>query len=207
MIDGLLHRCRAAGAAIRARVDPVVDTALAAVDVAAVVFTVRGKFARRHVLAEARRHLLETLRGREFTRGLDDYTADRALSDHSRQTTDPQPGRRAPAADQIFYTADFPEPDPWFIAGTGGKPPGVVPLREGPGCQPCRTGRDPHRPHRSRRAGRRPGRHVDCRAYGRPAPRPGVSPTARRRPPRPGRRPHPGAAGRRHPRPSAGRYA
>ncbi|MBM9624808.1 MobF family relaxase [Streptomyces zhihengii] len=123
MIDGLLHRCRAAGAAIRARVDPVVDTALAAVDVAAVVFTVRGKFARRHVLAEARRHLLETLRGREFTRGLDDYTADRALSDHSRQTTDPQPGRRAPAADQIFYTADFPEPDPWFIAGTGGKPP------------------------------------------------------------------------------------
>ncbi|WP_241778397.1 hypothetical protein ACFE3N_29495 (plasmid) [Streptomyces albidoflavus] len=94
-----------------------------AVDVAAVVFTVRGKFARRHVLAEARRHLLETLRGREFTRGLDDYIAGRALADHGRQTTDPQTGRRAPAADQIFYTADFPEPAPWFIAGTGGKPP------------------------------------------------------------------------------------
>ncbi|MEV6808904.1 MobF family relaxase [Streptomyces sp. NPDC051129] len=128
VVDGLLHRCRAAGAAIRARVDPVVDTALAAVDVAAVdvaavVFTVRGRFARRHVLAEARRHLLETLRGREFTRGLDDYIASRALSDHGRQTTDPQPGRRAPAADQIFYTADFPEPDPWWIAGTDGKPP------------------------------------------------------------------------------------
>ncbi|WP_255345664.1 MobF family relaxase [Streptomyces chartreusis] len=123
VVDGLLQRCRAAGAAIRARVDPVVDTTLAAVDVAAVVFTVRGNFARRHVLAEARRHLLETLRGQEFTRGLDDYIANRALSDHGRQTTDPQPGRRAPAADQIFYTADFPEPEPWFIAGTDGKPP------------------------------------------------------------------------------------
>ncbi|MGW7283326.1 MobF family relaxase [Streptomyces sp. NPDC054844] len=115
LVDGLLHRCRAAGAAIRARVDPHVDVVLAAVDVAAVVLTVRGRFARRHVLAEARRHLLETLRGR--------YIASRALADHGRQTTDPQPGRRAPAADQIFYTADFPEPDPWFIAGADGKPP------------------------------------------------------------------------------------
>ncbi len=56
------------------------DVALAAVDVAAVVFTVREKFSRRHILAEARRHLLETLRGREFTRGLDDYITDRACS-------------------------------------------------------------------------------------------------------------------------------
>ncbi|WP_307781853.1 relaxase domain-containing protein [Streptomyces sp. MBT65] len=53
IVDGLLERCRAAGAAIRARVGPLVDTALAAVDVA-VVYTVRGMFARRHVLAEAR---------------------------------------------------------------------------------------------------------------------------------------------------------
>ncbi|MFE4177182.1 MobF family relaxase [Streptomyces sp. NPDC056909] len=123
LVDGLLQRCRAAGAAIRARVDPHVDAALAAVDVAAVVSTVRGKFARRHVLAEARRHLLETLRGQEFTRGLDDYIANRALSDHGRQTTDPQPGRRAPTADRIFYTADFAEPDRWWIADTDGKPP------------------------------------------------------------------------------------
>ncbi|MDN3057035.1 relaxase domain-containing protein [Streptomyces sp. SRF1] len=62
MVDGLVQRCRATGAAIRARVDPHVDAVLAAVDVAAVVSTVRGKFARRHLLAEARRHLLETLR-------------------------------------------------------------------------------------------------------------------------------------------------
>lgn len=123
MVDGLLDRCRTAGAAIRARVDPVVDTMLAAVDVAAVVFTVRRNFARRHVLAEARRHLLETLRGRAFTPGLDDYIANRALSDHGRQTTVPQLGRRAPAADQIFYTADFTAPGRWWIAGTGGRPP------------------------------------------------------------------------------------
>ncbi|MFD3647999.1 hypothetical protein ACFWVT_12055 [Streptomyces cyaneofuscatus] len=123
MVDGLLDRCRVVGAVLRPRVDPVVDTALAAVEVAAVVFTVRGNFARRHVLAEARRHLLETLRGQEFPRGLDDGIADHALADHARQTTVPQPGRRAPAADQIFYTADFPEPDRWWIAGIGGRPP------------------------------------------------------------------------------------
>jgi len=123
VVDGLVQRCRAAGAAIRARVDPRVDAVLAAVDVAAVVSTVRGKFARRHVLAEARRHLLETLRGQEFTRGLDDYIADRALSDHSRQSTVPTPGRRTPDADQLFYTADFAEPDRWWIAGADGKPP------------------------------------------------------------------------------------
>jgi hypothetical protein len=123
MVDGLVERCRAAGAAIRAWVDPHVAAALAAVDVAAVVSTVRGKFARRHVLAEARRHLLETLRGQEFTRDLDDYIAGRALSDHSRQSTVQKPGRWAPDADQFFHTADFAVPDRWWIAGTGGKPP------------------------------------------------------------------------------------
>ncbi|WP_251146028.1 hypothetical protein [Streptomyces sp. McG3] len=123
MVAGLLERCRTAGAAIRARVDPHVDAVLAAVDVAAVVFTVRGKFARRHVLAEARRHLLETLRGQEFSRGLDDYIANRALAAHGQQSTVVQPGRPAPAADQLFYTADFAEPDRWWIAGTDGKPP------------------------------------------------------------------------------------
>ncbi|MGW6744824.1 MobF family relaxase [Streptomyces sp. NPDC055025] len=123
MVDGLLQRCRTVGAAIRARVDPHVDAVLAAVDVAAVVSTVRKKFARRHVLAEARRHLLETLRGQEFTRGLDDYIANRALSDHSRQFTVPQPGRRAPDPGRLFYTADFAEPDRWWITGADGKPP------------------------------------------------------------------------------------
>ncbi|MGW5067144.1 MobF family relaxase [Streptomyces cyaneofuscatus] len=123
VVDGLLERCRAAGAVIRARVRPVVDTALAAVDVAAIVFTVRRSFARRHVLAEARRHLLETLRGRGFTRGLDDYIADAALSRHARQLTVPVTGRRTPAPDQLTYTADFAWPHRWWVAGVDGKPP------------------------------------------------------------------------------------
>ncbi|MGW5450168.1 relaxase domain-containing protein [Streptomyces asiaticus] len=122
LVDGLLERCRAAGAAIRARVRSLVDTALAAIDVAAVVYTVRGTFARRHVLAEARRHLAETLRGRACPPGLDDYIADQALARHTRQLTVPQEGRRTPAPDQITHTADFHRPARWWIAGTG-KPP------------------------------------------------------------------------------------
>jgi hypothetical protein len=93
MVGGLLQRCRAAGKAIRERVRPLVDTALAAVDVAAVVFTVRGTFARRHVLAEARRHLGETLRGRAFEPGLDDDIADQALARHGRQRASGRPSR------------------------------------------------------------------------------------------------------------------
>ncbi|MEV6549284.1 hypothetical protein AB0M57_11285 [Streptomyces sp. NPDC051597] len=103
--------------------DPTVDVALAAVDVAAVVFTVREKFSRRHILAEARRHLLETLRGREFTRGLDDYIAHRALLRYSRRHTVTKPGREAPAADRMTYTADFPVPNRWWVAPAEGTPP------------------------------------------------------------------------------------
>ncbi|MCX5207624.1 relaxase domain-containing protein [Streptomyces sp. NBC_00237] len=123
VVDGLLERCRAAGAVIRARVGPRVDTALAAVDVAAVVFTVRNVFARRHVLAEARRHLLETLRGRALPPRIDSYIADRALECYGRQLTVPQKGQRAPAPDQLSYTCDFSWPVRWWIAGADGKPP------------------------------------------------------------------------------------
>ncbi|MFI7291896.1 hypothetical protein ACIBRY_35440 [Streptomyces anulatus] len=59
----------------------------------------------------------------KFPRGLDDDIANRALANHTRQTTVPQPGRCAPAVDQLLHTADFTEPDRWWIAGTGGKPP------------------------------------------------------------------------------------
>lgn len=121
LVDGLLEKCRAAGTAIRARVDPAVDVALAAVDVAAVVFTVREKFSRRHI--EARRHLLETLRGGEFTCGLDDYITHRALLRYSLRHTLTKPGREAPAADRMTYTADFPVPHRWWIASAEGTPP------------------------------------------------------------------------------------
>ncbi|WP_191134251.1 hypothetical protein [Streptomyces sp. col6] len=99
------------------------DVALAAVDVAAIVFTVREKFSRRHILAEARRHLLETLRGREFTPGLDDSIADRALLRHSRRHTVTKPGRGAPTPDRMTYTADFPLPHRWWAAPAQGASP------------------------------------------------------------------------------------
>ncbi|MEU0689582.1 hypothetical protein [Streptomyces uncialis] len=71
------------------------DTVLTAIGAAAVVYTVRGTFNRRRVLAEARRHRLETPRSPAFPPGLDDRIADQALARHSRQLTVPREGRRA----------------------------------------------------------------------------------------------------------------
>ncbi|MFC8793378.1 MobF family relaxase [Streptomyces cinereoruber] len=123
MVDGLLDRCRKAGAAIRARVSPRVDTVLAAVDIAAIVYTVRRVFNRHHILAEARRHLLETLRGRAFAPGLDTYIADKALARHARRLTSVKEGRPGPAPELLTYTADFAWPKRWWITGTDGRPP------------------------------------------------------------------------------------
>ncbi|GAA2435130.1 hypothetical protein GCM10010273_09870 [Streptomyces lavendulocolor] len=68
----LAERARAAAAAVWARVRPVVDIALAAVSVVAVVYVMRGAFACHHLLAEARRHLVYALRGRPYQPGLDE---------------------------------------------------------------------------------------------------------------------------------------
>nr|WP_234378874.1 MobF family relaxase [Streptomyces sp. FXJ1.172]WEP00055.1 MobF family relaxase [Streptomyces sp. FXJ1.172] len=132
MVDGLLERCRAAGKAIREQVGPRVDTALAT-----------------HVLAEARRHLLEMLRGRVFRPGLDDYITDEALACHSRQLTVPVTGRRTPAPDQITFTPDFAWPHRWWIAGTAGKPPRESSRyeRAGSPASPCRTRSATPAPH------------------------------------------------------------
>ncbi|WDM16827.1 relaxase domain-containing protein [Streptomyces lavenduligriseus] len=178
LIETLLDRCRAEGAAIRARVDPTVDVTLAAVDVAAVVFTVREKFSRRHILAEARRHLLETLRGREFSRGLGDYIARRALLRYSRRHTVTQPGREAPAADRMTYT-------PTFRCRTGGGSPPPKARRHGSPAAasgpvspalPCRT--------RSATPASEPTPLPPTRRRPRPSPRPPITATsrARRRP-------------------------
>ncbi|MFF1285799.1 MobF family relaxase [Streptomyces sp. NPDC058299] len=177
MVNGLVQRCRAAGTAIRARVDPHVDAVLAAVDVAAVVSTVRGKFARRHVLAEARRHPLETLRGQEFTCGLDDYIATRALSDYSRQSTVPKPGRRPALLHRRLRRARS------LVDRRRRRQaaPRVEPVRAGPGRQPRRAERAPRRTTRTRRTGRRPGRdRVSRHVRRRPTPRPAVRRAARR---------------------------
>ncbi|MFJ8098511.1 hypothetical protein [Streptomyces griseofuscus] len=81
---------------IRARVAAVVDAALAAVDVIATVFVMNdgGRFHRRHLLAEARRHLALVLRGRRRAPGLDDQIVAAAISTHCLDITEPKTIRR-----------------------------------------------------------------------------------------------------------------
>ncbi|NJP53554.1 relaxase domain-containing protein [Streptomyces sp. SBST2-5] len=83
-VDRLAERARAAAAAVWARVRPVVDIALAAVDVVAVVYVMRGAFKRHHLLAEARRHLSYVLRGRPHQPGLDEQIVQTVVDDYTR---------------------------------------------------------------------------------------------------------------------------
>ncbi|MFJ9597934.1 MobF family relaxase [Streptomyces virginiae] len=91
VIDSLLEHARVAAAAIRARVAAVVDVALAAVDVTATVFVMNdgGRFHRRHLLAEARRHLALVLRGRRRAPGLDEKIVAAAISTHCLDISEP----------------------------------------------------------------------------------------------------------------------
>ncbi|MFF9025725.1 hypothetical protein [Streptomyces eurythermus] len=92
VITSLLEYARAATAAIRARFAAVVDVALAAVDVTATVFVMNegGRFHRRHLLAEARRHLALVLRGRRRDPGLDDQVVAAAISTHCLDISEPK---------------------------------------------------------------------------------------------------------------------
>ncbi|WP_158795097.1 MobF family relaxase [Streptomyces sp. NRRL S-337] len=106
VIDSLLERARAAARAIRARVAAVVDVALAAVDVTAMVFVMNGggRFHRRHLLAEARRHLALVLRGRRRDPGLDERIVDAALAAHCLDFSEPKTLRGRMSAYRL-YTA------------------------------------------------------------------------------------------------------
>ncbi|MFI1568387.1 MobF family relaxase [Streptomyces sp. NPDC020490] len=84
VVSRLAVRARAAAAAVWARVRPVVDVVLAAVDTVAVVYVMRGAFKRRHLLAEARRHLAYVLRGRPHEPGLDDQIVQAVVDDYTR---------------------------------------------------------------------------------------------------------------------------
>ncbi|MET7636199.1 MobF family relaxase [Streptomyces sp. NPDC001773] len=98
----LAERARAAAAAVWARVRPAVDVALAAVDTVAVVYVMRGAFKRRHLLAEARRHLSYVLRGRPHQPGLDEQIVQAAVDDYTRPA-----GRRMMTADlRALYPRD-----------------------------------------------------------------------------------------------------
>ncbi|WP_159107066.1 MobF family relaxase [Streptomyces coelicoflavus] len=106
VITSLLEYARAAAAAIRARIAAVVDVALAAVDVTATVFVMNdgGHFHRRHLLAEARRHLALVLRGRRRAPGLDDQVVAAAISTHCLDITEPKTVRGLEAGYRL-YTA------------------------------------------------------------------------------------------------------
>ncbi|MFE9241751.1 MobF family relaxase [Streptomyces sp. NPDC007007] len=106
VISSLLEYARAAAAAIRARVAVVVDIALAAVDVTATVFVMNngGRFHRRHLLAEARRHLALVLRGRRRDPGLDDQIVATAITAHCLDISEPTTVRGLEAGYRL-YTA------------------------------------------------------------------------------------------------------
>lgn len=80
----LVERAREAAAAVWARVRPVVDVTLAAVDTVAVVYVMRGAFQYRHLLAEARRHLTYVLRGRRHDPGLDEQIVQAVVDGYTR---------------------------------------------------------------------------------------------------------------------------
>ncbi|MFC9431660.1 MobF family relaxase [Streptomyces sp. NPDC056987] len=112
VINSLLERARAAAVAIRSRAAAVVDIALAAVDVTAVVFVMNGggRFHRRHLLAEARRHLALVLRGRRREPGLDERIVAAAISTHCLDISEPETARGLEPGYRL-YTArwDLPE--------------------------------------------------------------------------------------------------
>ncbi|MFF3366801.1 hypothetical protein [Streptomyces misionensis] len=99
------------------------DIALAAVDVAATVFVRNdgGRFHRRHVLAEARRHLALVLRGRPRDPGLDDQIMAAAISTHCLAITEPKTIRGLEAG----YRPSAPPSGPCPIsqAAAGLRPP------------------------------------------------------------------------------------
>ncbi|MFF2641743.1 relaxase domain-containing protein [Streptomyces niveus] len=113
IINSLLERARAATAAIRARVATVLDVALAAVDVTAMVFVMNGggRFHRRHLLAEARRHLALVLRGRSREPDLDERIVDAAIDAHCLDISEPKTTRGL-LPDYRLYTARWALPDP-----------------------------------------------------------------------------------------------
>ncbi|MFF3531817.1 MobF family relaxase [Streptomyces rubiginosohelvolus] len=129
VISSLLEYARAAAAAIRARVAAVVDIALAAVDVTATVFVMNegGRFHRRHLLAEARRHLALVLRGRRRGPGLDDQVVAAAITAHCLDISEPKTIRGLEAGYRL-YTAR------WFLSDLPARrrPPTFAPYPDRP---------------------------------------------------------------------------
>ncbi|MGW2393915.1 MobF family relaxase [Streptomyces lydicamycinicus] len=160
LIDSFLERARAAAAAIRARVAAVVDVGLAAVAVTATVFVMNGggHFHRRHLLAEARRHLALVQRGRRRDPGLDETI----VRSPSTAPTSPRP---APHAARNPATASTPP---------AGHPPPSPPGHRSP-CPAATTGPPPARRRPSCRWSRGSGTSRACRCATTAPPSPPVS--------------------------------
>ncbi|WP_167381348.1 MobF family relaxase [Streptomyces misionensis] len=145
VINSLLEHARAAAAGIRARVAAVVDIALAAVDVTATVFVMNdgGHFHRRHLLAEARRHLALVLRGRRRDPGLDEEIVAAAISTHCLDISEPKTVRGLEAGYRL-YTArwslsDLPARRPPTLAPDPARQP---PADPGESAAPRPQGQD-----------------------------------------------------------------
>ncbi|MDQ0798339.1 hypothetical protein QFZ58_006827 [Streptomyces sp. B1I3] len=93
----------AAATAVWPRVRPVVDVALIAVDVVAVVYVMRGAFKHHHLLGEARRHLSYVLRGRPHEPGLDEQIVQTVIDDYTRPASR---GRMMTADLRALYPRD-----------------------------------------------------------------------------------------------------
>ncbi|MCX4681956.1 relaxase domain-containing protein [Streptomyces sp. NBC_01433] len=134
IINSLLKYARAAA---------VVDIALAAVDVAATVFVMSegGRFHRRHLLAEARRHLALVLRGQLREPDLDDRTVAAAISTYCLDISEPKTVRGLEAGYRL-YTAR------WALSDLTGRrrPPTPTP---DPGRQPPADPGEPTAPQPS----------------------------------------------------------
>ncbi|MFJ9683707.1 hypothetical protein ACIRP2_37645 [Streptomyces sp. NPDC101194] len=124
IIESSFERARAAAREIRARVVAVVDIVLAAVDVTAMVFVMNGggRFRRRHLLAEARRHLALVLRGRRRDPGPDDQIVNAAAAAHCLDITEPKTSRGQEPGYRL-YTARWS----LFDLEPTRRPPTVVP--------------------------------------------------------------------------------
>lgn len=103
VVDRLAVRARAAAAAVWARARPAVDVVLAAAETVAVVYVMRGAFARHPPLAEARRHLAYALHGRPHESGLDERIVQAAVDDLTRPVGR---GRRMTADLRALYPGD-----------------------------------------------------------------------------------------------------
>lgn len=88
----------------------MVDIALAAVDIAAMVFVMNdgGRFHSRHLLAEARLHLALVLRGRSREPGPDERIVDAPVAAHCLDTSEPRTPRGQEPGYLGLSTSDQP---------------------------------------------------------------------------------------------------